>query len=41
MTWLWVIIAFSTGFIVSSILNISKISELYDEIDELRGEVGE
>ena len=41
MTWLWVILSFSAGFIVSSILNISKISELYDEIDELRGEVGE
>lgn len=38
MTWLWVIISFSAGFIVSSIFNISKISELHDEIDELRGE---
>ena len=38
MTWLWVIISFSAGFIVSSILNISKISELYNEIDELRGD---
>ena len=42
MTWLWVIISFSAGFIVSSIINIGKMSELYDEIDELRGEkVGE
>ena len=35
MTWLWVIISFSAGFIVSSIINIGKMSELYDEIDEL------
>ena len=38
MTWLWVIISFSAGFIVSSIINIGKMSELYDEIDELRGD---
>ena len=38
MTWLWVIISFSAGFIVSSIINIGKMCELYDEIDELRGE---
>ena len=38
MTWLWVILSFSAGFIVSSIFNISKISELYNEIDELRGD---
>ena len=38
MTWLWVIISFSVGFIVSSIINIGKMSELYDEIDELRSE---
>lgn len=38
MTWLWVILSFSAGFIVSSIINIGKIPELYDEIDELRGE---
>lgn len=34
MTWLWVIISFSAGFIVSSIINIGKMSELYDEIDD-------
>ena len=38
MTWLWVIISFSAGFIVSSIINIGKMSELYDEIDKLLGE---
>lgn len=39
MTWLWVIISFSAGFIVSSIISVGKMSELYDEIDELRGEI--
>lgn len=38
MTWLWVIIAFFLGFNVSSIISIGKISELYDKIDELRGD---
>ena len=38
MTWLCVLRSCSAGFIVNSIINIGKMSELYDEIDELRGE---